>query len=1835
MTLSLSLEGAVPSGIGSANERVLNNVPATPVSGAAGSKTVRIGKIPQGSYRHAPPIVVDYRNDEGSRLRREGKLVGPMPLPELNQQGPGCSFAANCDDGDPCTDDRCDIGPGGGAGTGACIHNPVANGDSGDCDDGVYCNGKETCAGASVFQCLGVCVGGANDGNVCASDAANNNGCSGGTCTSRDCQGGPHNGVACTYHEECTDVTGTCTAGALPCSGAQRCREQNDADSDPYDAQGSCQASACAADTDPICNDGNACTVDRCCGVTVGGMLDAVGVCDGGTITGANGGIELKSCKVAGVNLAECPAPFGGDCNIIEPARPCNVNGACDNTASVCGRNGDCFPKFCRNAGPTFTGLACDTLADCGTAGTRVCVSLPLCFLGRCCNVPGACTRKWIKDCGPVTPPGGPREKWYPGDNGQVPPPQAAACTVDFPCPKYGSGIGYPGVYTVLAPRTSISAQAESVTGLVINKLGDDYELDTGAGTYIEMTDLRFTGGVDNITNSRTSFEIYDEFNNFVEDLFFITNVNEILVQDVIFDPPLPIPAKGYVVAHVLQQFAAPDINSPGEFLWVATDAVDHGANVATRMWINNGPVNHPGAADNILRACTGGLDGGTLCSANGQCASGICGEVPEVLAFEIEGNLLASPPDGACCNATTGVCSQTVPWICEGGGGNFLGEGVDCNICSDNSASAGSPCLVNNDCEQCTAGPDFGNDCNPEACTGAGSSFCVGGGNYGAACATQSQCPGGICTVAACAGTCAPACSTGACCEADGDCNETFANEAACEAVVGNVWQGFGSSCDPNCCDQPLIDYTGADECENAIVHVIPVPDPLSAVTSVTVTITGDNTAASSFAFCADAISNTACTANGVPQPCCTGNMAGTCNNSTNGNSCKIDTQCNPNSGGSCKEDDECYPPSVPGSELGWFEAFSIDDCAYVRIDHCCTDPVKIPSYRIIYDNCPCGQTIFTKADPNVPDEGPDARGAPYCNEDNGWNKFGPLTAGTYWYPILSFLGGNFGPYQLHIAVKACPVAACCYTKCSLGVNDGDDCDRNTDCPGGTCVAACELLNTLDCLAHNGAYLGPPNRAQANVNCPAVCNTGSCCTGPGECIDDQTPGGAFVGVDKAFCDAPAQDGRYVGGLRCFGGICGSGTNANGSCQVDGDCPGCGPGLCCNASGGAEELAQPSPCPVCEIAGGDNCQIFDDSTNLRPSDLSAAGGGQRTADDFCPLGDTISTVCVWGVYFAPNAMGNNVTDCADDVPDDFHVVVYANVAPGIPDFGNIVGQSDVSTVFKAHLPNTAREDLTQTRVYTYQLILTNAIGGLTADGTVTYWLEVTNDTFVPDDPEPNRCYWNWVGVDTSYNDYSANSSAAGYGEGAARTADQAFCLDIDFQSCPPVTRACCACTGSCTVSNKRDCDNENGKWLINEVDCSPNPCFIGAPANDNCAVVAAGSALVPGDYLFSNRCATTDGPNPIPTELSPGGDSMNSDVWYKFVATCNGEALFSTCASGATGAGADLDTFIAVYHDVNNPTTCVCPNAGNHLAMLWPAGAGADENCVGFPFGAGGFIEGTVSMTAGECYMVRVGGFAGQGGEEGDGVLTIGCTPVGACGAPTLARGDGGGQFAGPPGADLCYNGTTAGAPCSQNSDCPGGSFCHTRNRYLNITPDPLCIAPSVIQVKAISLPAAYAAFVNDIWYAGVPAVVSEQPLPPGLTLKVAVMAACGTGELRNWGAEGNLNLSGAIVMPGGRYEVRHCNDATGAVCGPPLTIETAKHGDVVPPLVTLNPNFGDISAMVAKFQSAPTAISKSRSQMQPAVVNPANNINFLDISVVVGAFQGQQYSQAAPPACP
>jgi hypothetical protein len=101
--------------------------------------------------RFRPGIVGDIR----AELDQVGAISGGQRV-ELRRA------RRRCEDTNVCTDDHCN-------GAGACIH--PAN--TASCDDGLYCNGTDTCAGGMCVHSRDPCTTGSECADAC-NEAADN-----------------------------------------------------------------------------------------------------------------------------------------------------------------------------------------------------------------------------------------------------------------------------------------------------------------------------------------------------------------------------------------------------------------------------------------------------------------------------------------------------------------------------------------------------------------------------------------------------------------------------------------------------------------------------------------------------------------------------------------------------------------------------------------------------------------------------------------------------------------------------------------------------------------------------------------------------------------------------------------------------------------------------------------------------------------------------------------------------------------------------------------------------------------------------------------------------------------------------------------------------------------------------------------------------------------------------------------------------------------------------------------------------------------------------------------------------------------------------------------------------------------------------------------------------------------------------------------------------------------------------------------------------------------------------------------------------------------------------
>ncbi|MBM4395167.1 MAG: putative metal-binding motif-containing protein [Deltaproteobacteria bacterium] len=227
--------------------------------------------------------------------------------------------AVPCDDGNPCTDDSCDPVKG-------CAHVPS----TASCEDGTPCTEGDKCAG-------GKCVPGAlidcNDGNPCTNDA-------------------------CTPAKGCVHLpnTAACDDGDR-CTGADRC------------AAGECAGGAAVR-----CDDGNPCTDDACVPATGCGFAPNNAWCEDGLKCTAGDRCGGGVCVPGGPATCDDGKPWTID--------SCNETDGCVHEVSpeVCdGVDNDGDLLVDEDLGETTCGQgACEiTVANCKDGKPQWCAPLP------------------------------------------------------------------------------------------------------------------------------------------------------------------------------------------------------------------------------------------------------------------------------------------------------------------------------------------------------------------------------------------------------------------------------------------------------------------------------------------------------------------------------------------------------------------------------------------------------------------------------------------------------------------------------------------------------------------------------------------------------------------------------------------------------------------------------------------------------------------------------------------------------------------------------------------------------------------------------------------------------------------------------------------------------------------------------------------------------------------------------------------------------------------------------------------------------------------------------------------------------------------------------------------------------------------------------------------------------------------------------------------------------------------------------------------------------------------------------------------------------------------
>ena len=265
----------------------------------------------------------------------------------------------NCDDMNDCTADSCDAALG-------CVHTPIAGTcDDGNacttgdtcvagacvgtptvCDDGMACNGVETCDTVT-----GACVPGTppncDDGNPCTDELCDN---------TFGCLYTPNTGPcddsnACTTGDTC--VAGACVGTPVVCDDANVCNGTETCNP----ADGTCQPG-----TPLTCDDGNVCTNDTC-DATLGCLfVPNSDPCDDGSACTTGDTCTAGACVGTPVSCLD-----GNVCNGTETCDP--STGAC-----VSG------PPLNCDDGDACTIDSCDPVVGCLHVADPLCLSVNLLF---------------------------------------------------------------------------------------------------------------------------------------------------------------------------------------------------------------------------------------------------------------------------------------------------------------------------------------------------------------------------------------------------------------------------------------------------------------------------------------------------------------------------------------------------------------------------------------------------------------------------------------------------------------------------------------------------------------------------------------------------------------------------------------------------------------------------------------------------------------------------------------------------------------------------------------------------------------------------------------------------------------------------------------------------------------------------------------------------------------------------------------------------------------------------------------------------------------------------------------------------------------------------------------------------------------------------------------------------------------------------------------------------------------------------------------------------------------------------------------------------------------
>jgi hypothetical protein len=286
--------------------------------------------------------------------------------------------APNCADTVSCTTDLCNEA------TDSCDHTP----NNGACSDGLWCNGTETCDAA--LGCQAGTAPDCSDSVSCTTDLCNE---ATDSCNHTPNNGACSDGLFCNGTETCDAALGCRPGIGDPCAPPLHCDEGtdtctgclNNADCDDglyCNGSETCVSGSCQAGAPVGCDDGISCTVDSCSNLLSRcENVPSDAVCDDGLFcTGSETCDPLNGCQ-AGAD----PCPDDG--------LFCNGAESCEEGAAQCLHSGDpcndgsaCTADACLETSDecqnlcAATGPADPCCQEAACAGAEICEAPPLCI---------------------------------------------------------------------------------------------------------------------------------------------------------------------------------------------------------------------------------------------------------------------------------------------------------------------------------------------------------------------------------------------------------------------------------------------------------------------------------------------------------------------------------------------------------------------------------------------------------------------------------------------------------------------------------------------------------------------------------------------------------------------------------------------------------------------------------------------------------------------------------------------------------------------------------------------------------------------------------------------------------------------------------------------------------------------------------------------------------------------------------------------------------------------------------------------------------------------------------------------------------------------------------------------------------------------------------------------------------------------------------------------------------------------------------------------------------------------------------------------------------------